>query len=132
MDMDMFSTAKVQWNTINVLFTVKSVYTKANLHQAFLDMCCLKGGDVQEYLTSLKMKCYELKAAEVSITDTKYQCMILKGVLDMLANYATQTLLMLWLTVKYTSMPVDMSNVINLVCEEDNCKKTCCMLNNPA
>ena len=57
MDMDAFPTAKAQWNAVNAPFTTKSVYMKADLHQAFLDMRCLKGGDVQEYLTSLKMKC---------------------------------------------------------------------------
>ena len=132
MDIDVFSTAEVQWSAVNALFTVKSMYMKADLHQAFLNMCCPKGGNVWEYLTSLKIKCYKLKAAEVSITDTEYQHTILKGVPDALANYATQTLLMLQLAVKYTGMPVDMSDVIDLVCEEANHMKTCCMLNDPA
>jgi hypothetical protein len=46
MDMEGFLTAEVQWSTINALFTMKSMYTKADLHQAFSNMCCLKGGDV--------------------------------------------------------------------------------------
>ena len=132
MDMDAFPTAEVQWNAVNMLFTAKSVYTKADLHQAFLDMRCPKGGNVREYLTSLKMKCYELKAAEVSVTDTKYQRMILKGVPDALADYAAQTLSMLWLAVKYTGMPVDMSDVIDSVCKEADRKKTRRTLNDPA
>ena len=109
MDMDTFPTAKAQWSAVNALFTTKSMYMKADLHQAFLDMHCPKGGDVWEYLTSLKMKCYELKVADVGVTDTEYQHPILKGVLDMLADYAVQMLSMLWLAVKYTGMPVDMS-----------------------
>jgi len=56
MDMESFPTAQAQWNAVNTYFTAKSVYSKADLHQAFLDMRCLKGGDVQEYLTSLRMK----------------------------------------------------------------------------
>jgi hypothetical protein len=128
MDMEGFPTAEAQWSTVNALFTVKSVYTKANLHQAFLDMCCPKGGDVQEYLTSLKMKCHELKVANVSVTNTEYQHTILQGIPDTLSDYATQTLSMLWLTVKYTGKPIDMSDVIDSVCEEANHIKTCHML----
>ena len=52
MDMEGFPTAEAQWSAVNELFTAKSVYTKADLHQAFLDMRCPKGGDVREYLTS--------------------------------------------------------------------------------
>jgi hypothetical protein len=76
-DMEGFPTAEVQWSTLNALFTTKSIYTKADLHQAFLDMCCLKGGNVREYLTSLKMKCHELKVANISVTNTEYQRTIL-------------------------------------------------------
>jgi len=46
MDMDEFPTAEEQWNAITTCFTMKSVYTKADLHQAFLNMRCPKGGDV--------------------------------------------------------------------------------------
>ena len=46
---------------------------KADLHQAFFNMHCPKGGDIREYLTSLKMKCHELKAADIGVSDTKYQ-----------------------------------------------------------
>jgi hypothetical protein len=71
-DMEGFLTAEAQWSAVNALFTVKSVYTKADLHQAFLDMRCPKGGNVREYLTSLKMKRHKLKVANVSVTDTEY------------------------------------------------------------
>ena len=80
----------------------------------------------------MRNKRYELKAAEVSVTDTEYQHTILKGVPDALADYTAQTLLTLRLAVKYTGMPVDMSDVIDLVCEEADRKKTRHMLNDPA
>jgi len=116
--MDEFPTAEEQWNAITTCFTVKCMYTKADLHQAFLDMRCLKGGDVQEYLTSLKMKRHKLKVANVGITNIKYKCTILKGIPDMLATYAVQSLSTLRLAVKYTGKPIDMSDVIDSVCEE--------------
>ena len=118
MDMDEFPTAEEQWNTITACFTTKSVYTKADLHQAFLNMRCPKGGDVREYLTSLKMKRHELKAANVGVTDIKYERTILKGIPDTLAAYAAQSLSTLRLAVKYTGKPIDMSDVIDSVCEE--------------
>ena len=46
MDMESFPTVQEQWNAVNTYFTAKSVYSKADLHQAFLDMRCPKGGDV--------------------------------------------------------------------------------------
>ena len=124
MDMEGFPTAEAQWSAVNELFTAKSVYTKADLHQAFLDMRCPKGGDVREYLTSLKMKRHELKAANVSVTDTEYQRTILQGIPDALSDYAAQTLCTLRLAVKYTGKPVDMSDVIDSVCEEADRTKT--------
>jgi hypothetical protein len=123
--MEAFPTVEAQWTAIITLFTVKSVYSKADLLQAFLDMHCPKGGDIQEYLTSLKMKHHELMAANVSIDDTDYQRTILRGLPDALTDYAAMTLGMLRLAVKYTGMPVDMLDVINAVCEEANHKKTC-------
>jgi hypothetical protein len=74
------------------------------------------------------MKCHELKVANISVTNTEYQHTILQEILDMLFNYAIQTLSMLQLTVKYTGKPVDMSDVIDSVCKEADCIKTHHML----
>jgi len=46
MDMEKYPTVKEQWDVISALFAAKSEYVKTDLHQAFLNMCCLKGGDV--------------------------------------------------------------------------------------
>ena len=128
MDMEAFPSAAEQWTTITTLFTAKSIYNQADLHQAFLDMRCLRGGDIQEYLTSLRMKHHELKVANIGVTDIEYEWTILKGLPDILAAHTAQTLSMLRLAVKYTSKPIDMSDVINSVCKEADCIKTCCML----
>jgi len=71
------------------------------------------------------MKRHELKAANISITDIEYEHTILKGIPDMLAAYATQSLLTLRLAVKYTGKPIDMSDVIDSVCKEADCIKQC-------
>jgi len=125
MDMEAFPSVAEQWTTISALFTAKSIYNQADLHQAFLDMRCLRGGDVQEYLTSLRMKRHELKAANIGVTDIEYKRTILKGLPDVLAAHAAQTLSMLRLAVKYTGKPIDMLDVIDLVCEEADHVKTC-------
>jgi len=46
MDMEAFPSAAEQWTAISALFTAKSMYNQADLHQAFLDMRCPRGGDV--------------------------------------------------------------------------------------
>jgi len=74
------------------------------------------------------MKRHELKAANISITDIEYKRTILKGIPDMLAAYTAQSLSMLWLAVKYTGKPIDMSDVIDSVCKEADCIKQCCKL----
>ena len=61
MDMEKYPTVKEQWDVISILFTVKSKYVKTDLHQAFLNMRCPKGGDVREFLTTLRKKRHKLK-----------------------------------------------------------------------
>jgi len=46
MDMEAFPSAVEQWTAITTLFTAKSMYNQVDLHQAFLDMHCPRGGDV--------------------------------------------------------------------------------------
>jgi len=46
MDMEKYPTIKEQWDVVSVLFAAKSKYAKTDLHQAFLNMHCPKGGDV--------------------------------------------------------------------------------------
>jgi len=124
MDMEAFPSVVEQWTAISTLFTTKSMYNQADLHQAFLDMHCPRGGDVQEYLTSLRMKRHELKAANIGVTDIEYKRTILKGLLDVLAAHTAQTLSTLQLAVKYTGKPIDMSDVIDSVCKEADHVKT--------
>src|SRR5438445_11378357 len=118
MDMEKYPTMKQQWDVISVLFAAKSEYAKTDLHQAFLNMRCPKGGDVREFLTTLRKRRHELKAAGVTITEPEYKSTILQGIPDSLAVYAAQTLSTLRLATKYTGKPIDMSDVINSICEE--------------
>ena len=47
------ATAQDQWELVTKEFQAKSKYAQANLHQSFLDMHCVKGGDVREFLGNL-------------------------------------------------------------------------------
>ena len=58
-------------------YQAKSAYVQADLHQAFLEMCCAKRGDVREFLASLCCKREELAATGVSVTEKEYEQTIL-------------------------------------------------------
>ena len=50
------TTTKERWDHVVEEYRAKSEYAQADLHQAFLDMRCAKGGDVKEFLASLACK----------------------------------------------------------------------------
>jgi len=94
------------------------------MHQSFLDMRCPKGGDIQEFLSSLKKRCHELTAAGVTVTKPEYERTIIHRVPDPLSAYASQTMGSLHLTCKLTHSPFDMTDVINTLCKEADRIKT--------
>ena len=118
MDLADHPTAKKQWEALKAAFIAKSEYAKADMHQSFLDMRCPKGGDVREFLTGLKSKRRELRAAGVNVTEAEYERTILRGIPDGLANYASQMLNSTHISTKYTGKAVDMSDIIDSICEE--------------
>ena len=125
MDMDdQYSTAKAQWDALIELATPKTTHTCVNMHQSFLNMQCLKGGDIHEFLSSLKKHCHELKAAGITVTEQEYEHMILHSLPEPLPAYASQMVSSLWLTCKLISKPFDMTDIIDTLCEEADWLKT--------
>jgi len=124
MDMDEYPTVKEQWDALTLLATPKTAHTQANMHQSFLDMQCPKGGDIWEFLSSLKKRCHELKAANVTVTKPEYKRTIIHGVPDPLSAYTSQTMGLLCLTCKLTRSPFDMTDVIDTLCKEADHIKT--------
>jgi len=118
MDMDEYPTVKEQWDALTLLTTPKTAHAQANMHQSFLDMRCPKGGDIQEFLSSLKKRRHELTVAGVTVTKPEYKRTIIHGVLDPLSAYASQTMGSLRLTCKLTRSPFDMMDVIDTLCKE--------------
>ena len=91
------------------------------MHQSFLDIWGLKGGNIQEFLNSLKKRCHKLKVAGVTITEQEYEHTILHGLPEPLPAYAFQTMSSLWLTCKLTCKPFNITDIINMLCEEADC-----------
>ena len=125
MDMDdQYSMAKAQWDALVELATPKTAHACANMHQSFLNMRCPKGGNVHEFLSSLKKRCHELKVAGITVTEQENEHTILHGLPEPLPAYASQTMSSLQLTCKLTSKPFDMTDIIDTLCEEADRLKT--------
>jgi hypothetical protein len=125
LDIKYLPTTKEQWDIISHTFTAKSNYVKTNLYQAFIDMKCPKGGDVREFLTTMRMKRYELQAIDINISNSDYKRAILHSLPDALAPFASLMLTHLNLGSKYTGKPINLSRFIDLVSEEADRMKAC-------
>jgi hypothetical protein len=58
---------------VKLEFTARSKHAKNGLKQEFLDMHCLRGGDVRAFLMSLQTKCNEIQAAGAMVSDEEYK-----------------------------------------------------------
>ena len=85
--------ARLRWDWVQDEFIAKSIYVQNDLETAFYDMRCLRGGDVQTFLTSLRYKHEEIAAAGVRINNKDYQCMVLRGIPEELVHFASSILL---------------------------------------
>src|SRR5947209_6530910 len=92
LDIGDFTTTWEQWDVISSIFTAKTKYAITDLYQSFLDMKCLRGGDVQEFLASLKTRQHELQAIGITITAPEFKQMMLCSILDSLSTFVAQTL----------------------------------------
>ena len=124
LDIGDFTTTREQWDAISSIFTAKTEYAMTDLHQSFLDMKCPRGGDVREFLASLKTRQHKLRAIGVTITAPEFKRTMLRGIPDSLSTFAAQTLNSLTIASRYTGKPVDMSELIDMVSEEADRAKT--------
>ncbi len=97
-------------------YQAKSAYAKVDLHQSFLDMHCMKGGDVREFLHNLCYKREELAATGVDITDKEYERTILCGIPNELATFTSHIMSSALIVHGATSINTDA--LINQICEE--------------
>ena len=110
------STTKERWDLVTREYQARSAYAQADLHQAFLEMRCAKGGDVREFLASLCCKREELAAAGVSVTDKECERTILRGIPSELATFVSHLLSSALIIQR--SAPIDLDALINQICEE--------------
>lgn len=109
-------TTKDRWDSVTQEYQAKSAYAQADLHQAFLEMRCAKGGDVREFLGNLCYKKEELAAAGVVITDKEYERTILRGIPSELATFASHLLSSALIVHNASSINIDA--LTNQICEE--------------
>ena len=110
------TTAKEHWEAITQKYQAKSAYVQADLHQAFLDMCCVKGEDVRTFLASLCYKKEELAAAGVQVSEKEYEHTILRGIPDELATFASHLLSSAFIV--HGAAPINLDTLTSLICEE--------------
>ena len=115
-------TTEERWTAVTKEYQAKSAYAQADLHQAFLDMRCAKGGDVCEFLANLGYKREELAAAGIDITDKEYERTILQGILNELATFASQ--LLSSALIVHNAASVNIDALINQINEEADWLKT--------
>jgi len=119
-----YKTAKEWWHIVTQEFMVKSTYVRNALHHLFIDMQCLKGGDVRAFLTNLKMCCNELLAAGVTINNEDFKRTVLNSIPDTLSVYALQTLMSMCLN----GNTLEMKDIIHVISEEADRTRTRCAL----
>ena len=107
---------KEKWDMVTSEYQAKSSYAQADLQQSFLDMRCVKGGDVHEFLASLCYKKEVLAAAGVSVTEKEYQRIILHDIFSELVTFVSQILSLALILHNATS--VNINTLINQINEE--------------
>ena len=110
------------WKAVTKEYQAKSAYAQADLHQAFLDMRCMKGGDIREFLANLGYKREELAAASVDITDKEYERTILRGIPNELATFASQ--LLSSALIVHNAASVNINALVNQINKEADWLKT--------
>ncbi len=105
---------KAWWDHLIFKFTTQSIYAQNDLEEAFFNMACIKGKDIQSFLTALHYKHKELVAVGVQITQREYQRTILKSLPDELAKFVAQLLI----STCHSGFILDTDTLINSMIEK--------------
>jgi hypothetical protein len=101
----------------------KSAYIQKALHQSFINMQCLKGGDIHAFLSSLTLWCNELLAAGVTISNEDFEQTVLNGIPEALATYTSLMLSQSQLDGKQR----EMKDIMHILLKKADCMKNCHM-----
>jgi len=120
LEVQQYPTVKERWDVVKQQFTVKSAYAWNALYWLFINMQCLKGGDVCAFLSSLMKQHNKLLVASITIGNEDFEYMVLDSIPDPLATYTSQFLGQAHLNGK----PLEMRDIIHLLSEEVDRIKT--------
>jgi hypothetical protein len=101
----------------------KSAYAQKALHWSFINMQCLKGGDIRAFLSSLTLQCNELLVAGITISNEDFEQTVLNGIPEALATYVLLMLSQSQLDGKQR----EMKDIMHILLEEADHMKNCCM-----
>ncbi len=114
--------AKQCWDKVKTKFSVKSQYAETDLLTAFSKMRCLHGGDVRTFLGQMRVKCEELAAVGVTMTEKEY-CSAIKAIPDEMSKFASGLLTAARVLLPTTSINPDI--LIDHISEEADCLAAC-------
>ena len=83
------TSAKECWDKVKAEFSVKSQYAEPDMLTSFLEMHCPHGGNVRSFLRLMHVKCEELAAVGVTMSDKEYQSAIIKSLLEEMSKFAS-------------------------------------------
>ncbi len=112
------TSTKERWTKVKTEFSVKSQYAEADLLTMFLEMCCLRSGDVCTFLGQMQVKHEELAAVSVTMTEKEYQSAIIKSLLEEMSKFASGLLTAACILMLTTSINPD--TLIDHISEEAN------------
>ena len=95
---------------------MKSQYAEADMLTSFSEMRCPRGGDVRSFLGSMRMKCEELAAVGVTMSDKEYQSAIIKSLPEEMSKFASGLLTIACVLTPSTSIDPDI--LIDHISEE--------------
>ena len=97
---------------------MKSQYAEANMLTLLSEMHCPCGGDVRSFLGSMRVKCEELSAVRVIMSDKKYWSAIIKFLPEEMSKFAS-SLLTASCVIQPTTQ-IDPNILINHIFKEAN------------
>src|SRR6266702_5224711 len=115
--------AKQCWDKVKTEFSMKSQYTEMDLLTAFSKMRCPRRGDVCTFLGQMHVKCEELAAVGVTMTEKEYHSAIIKSIPDEMSKFASRLL-----TAAHVLSPtksIDQDVLIDHISEEADCLAAC-------
>ena len=110
------TSVKDRWNKVKNEFSVKSQYAETDLLTAFNEMRCPNGGNVREFLGTMRVKREELAAVGVTMGDKEYRSAIIKALPEEMSKFASS--LLTAARVLSSSHSIDPEVLIDHVSEE--------------